>query len=110
MRQDGRRLHSVIDVRNRRDYRALLLTTPGLDEWVSGIILSTETLGQQLSEALRSPLRYAALCQAAGIVAIVEPEVPMGVDPADGDAAKGLTRYRGQGLMSSRLLFHRPST
>ena len=34
----------------------------------------------------------------------------MGVDPADGNAAKGLTRYRGQGLMSSRLLFHRPST
>ena len=58
VRQDGRRLHSVIDVRNRRDYRALLLTTPGLDEWVSGIILSTETLGQQLSDgtAFAAPL------------------------------------------------------
>lgn len=34
----------------RRDYRRLLLTTPALDNWISGIILSDETLGQDLSD------------------------------------------------------------
>jgi fructose-bisphosphate aldolase, class I len=34
---------------NRRDYRELLVTTPALEETVSGIILSDETFRQQLS-------------------------------------------------------------
>lgn len=34
----------------RRDYRELLLTTPGLASWVSGIILCDETLRQCLSD------------------------------------------------------------
>ena len=33
----------------RRDYRELLLTTPGLSEWVSGIIFCDETLRQSLA-------------------------------------------------------------
>ncbi len=144
---------------SRRDYRALLLTTPGLSSYVSGIILCEETLGQALpggppfSEAaaargimtgikvdkgtaplpfsdggfvtegldhLRDRLadfrargavfakwravfrpaglhprtvhanahalaRYAALCQDAGVVPIVEPEVLM-----DGDHSIGI--------------------
>ena len=39
----------------RRDYRELLLTTPGLSEVVSGIILSEETFGQQLSDGRDFP-------------------------------------------------------
>ena len=34
----------------RRDYRQLLLTTPDLANWISGIILSDETLGQDLAD------------------------------------------------------------
>jgi fructose-bisphosphate aldolase class I len=34
----------------RRDYREVLLTTPGLREWVSGIILCDETLRQSLAD------------------------------------------------------------
>lgn len=34
----------------RRDYRALLLTTPGLSGWVSGMILCDETLRQSLAD------------------------------------------------------------
>jgi fructose-bisphosphate aldolase, class I len=33
----------------RCDYRRLLLTTPGLGNWISGVILCDETLGQNLS-------------------------------------------------------------
>jgi len=32
---------------NRRSYRSLLLSTPGLGEYISGVILFEETLGQQ---------------------------------------------------------------
>ena len=34
----------------RRDYREVLLTTPGLGEWVSGIIFCDETLRQSLAD------------------------------------------------------------
>jgi fructose-bisphosphate aldolase class I len=34
----------------RREYRRLLLTTPALADWVAGIILSEETLGQDLPD------------------------------------------------------------
>jgi fructose-bisphosphate aldolase class I len=34
----------------RREYRQLLLTTPALADWVYGIILSDETLSQELSD------------------------------------------------------------
>ncbi len=136
----------------RRDYRELLLTTPGLSTWISGMILCDETLRQSLADGRpfpaaaaergirlgikvdtgtsplpfakgrvvtegldglrqrlheyrelgatfakwRAPIdpnglrnrtvlanahalaRYAALCQEAGLVPIVEPEVLMG--------------------------------
>jgi fructose-bisphosphate aldolase, class I len=35
---------------NRRDYRELLFTTPGLEQWISGVILHEETLGQESSD------------------------------------------------------------
>jgi fructose-bisphosphate aldolase, class I len=47
----------------RRDYRELLLTTPQLSEWVAGIILSDETIGQTLGDGTPFP----RACAAAGI-------------------------------------------
>jgi fructose-bisphosphate aldolase class I len=47
----------------RRDYRALLLTTPGLSRWVSGIIFCEETLRQELVDGTPIP-------EAAGAVGI----------------------------------------
>lgn len=39
-------IHVASTEDNRRDYRALLLSTPGLGEFISGAILFEETLGQ----------------------------------------------------------------
>lgn len=49
---------------NRRAYRSLLLTAPGLGEFLSGVILFEETLGQQADDG--TPLPQAA--QRQGIV------------------------------------------
>lgn len=59
----------------RRDYRRLLLTTPGLDNWVSGIILCDETLGQALPDGTPFGEAAAALGIMAGI------KVDKGVTP-----------------------------
>ena len=40
---------------NRRAYRNLLLTTPGLGEFVSGVILYEETLGQKADDGTPFP-------------------------------------------------------
>jgi fructose-bisphosphate aldolase, class I len=40
---------------SRRAYRSLLLTTPGLGEFISGVILFEETLGQQTDNGLPLP-------------------------------------------------------
>jgi fructose-bisphosphate aldolase class I len=40
---------------NRRAYREMLITTPGLSDVVSGVILSDETFGQQLSDGRDVP-------------------------------------------------------
>lgn len=39
----------------RRDYREMLITAAGLSEWVSGVIWSDETFGQQLSDGRTFP-------------------------------------------------------
>jgi fructose-bisphosphate aldolase class I len=49
---------------NRRDYREMLITAPGLSEYVSGVILSDETFGQQLSDGRAVP----QACREAGIL------------------------------------------
>jgi fructose-bisphosphate aldolase, class I len=51
----------------RRDYRRLLLTTPRLDNWVSGIILCDETLGQDLPDGTSFGEAAAARGVMAGI-------------------------------------------
>ncbi|HUY52699.1 MAG TPA: class I fructose-bisphosphate aldolase [Streptosporangiaceae bacterium] len=79
---------------NRRDYRRLLLTTPGLENWVSGIILCDETLGQDLPDG--TPFGEAAA--ALGIMAGVK--VDKGVTPlpfSDGGfVTEGLDGLRGR--------------
>ncbi|MCB0907281.1 MAG: fructose-bisphosphate aldolase class I [Nocardioidaceae bacterium] len=52
---------------NRRDYRELLLTAPGLSTHVSGIILSDETFGQTLSDGRTFPDAARALGILPGI-------------------------------------------
>lgn len=51
----------------RRDYRQLLLTTPGLPAWVSGVIFCDETLRQRLSDGRLVPEAAAELGIEAGI-------------------------------------------
>ena len=78
----------------RRDYRQLLLTTPGLDSWISGIILCDETLGQNLSDGTPFGEAAAALGIMAGI------KVDKGVAPlpfSDGGlVTEGLDGLRGR--------------
>jgi len=49
---------------NRRFYRSLLATTPGVEAYVSGIIFFEETLGQKTDEGIRIP----EACDQQGIV------------------------------------------
>lgn len=49
---------------NRRAYRSLLVTTPGIGDYVSGIIFFEETLGQTTDRGEGIP----EACEAAGIV------------------------------------------
>ncbi|MGD8429911.1 MAG: fructose-bisphosphate aldolase class I [Ectothiorhodospiraceae bacterium] len=49
---------------NRRAYRSLLVTTPGANEFISGIIFFEETLGQKTDDGTPIP----EACAAAGIV------------------------------------------
>ena len=49
---------------NRRDYRSLMLATPGLSEFISGVILFEETLKQHDDNGLMLP----ELCSQQGIV------------------------------------------
>jgi fructose-bisphosphate aldolase class I len=51
----------------RRDYRELLVTTPGLAAWVSGVILCDETLRQELRDGTPFPAGLASLGLEAGI-------------------------------------------
>lgn len=62
----------------RRDYRELLLTAAGLSEWVSGIILSDETFGQQLSSGAGFPAASRELGILPGI------KVDTGTSPVPG--------------------------
>jgi fructose-bisphosphate aldolase class I len=78
----------------RRDYRQLLLTTPGLANWISGIILCDETLGQDLTDGLSFGRGAAALGIMAGI------KVDKGVTALPfsdgGSVTEGLDGLRGR--------------
>ncbi len=40
---------------NRRAYRELLFTTPGMAQWISGVILYDETIRQKTSDGVPFP-------------------------------------------------------
>ena len=62
----------------RRDYRQLLLTTPDLSDTVSGIILSDETFGQELTDGRTFPTAARQLRVLPGI------KVDTGTVPLEG--------------------------
>lgn len=87
---------------NRRAYRQLLLTTPGLGEFVSGVILHEETLGQRADDG--TPLSQIAARQ--GIVPGIKVDtgkIPLAYAPGDeitqglDGLAKRLDGYKQQG-------------
>lgn len=71
---------------SRRAYRSLLLTTAGIGEFISGVILFEETLGQKTGEGV--PLPEAAM--RAGIVPGIK--VDKGTTPLSGAAGDLVTQ------------------
>src|SRR6478736_1299662 len=87
---------------NRRAYRSLLLATPGLGEFVSGVILYEETLGQCADDGEPLP----ALAARQGIVPGIKVDagkIPLALAPGDeitqglDGLAKRLDGYKEQG-------------
>lgn len=48
-------LHIESTIENRRSYRELLFTTPGIEAFINGVILHEETLGQRDKEGMLFP-------------------------------------------------------
>jgi fructose-bisphosphate aldolase, class I len=87
---------------NRRAYRSLLVTTPGIGEFLSGVILFEETLGQKADDG--TPLPQAAAHQ--GIVPGIKVDkgkIPLANAPGDevtqglDGLAERLKNYKTQG-------------
>ncbi|RDK03284.1 class I fructose-bisphosphate aldolase [Paraburkholderia lacunae] len=87
---------------NRRAYRNLLLSTPGLGEFISGVILYQETLGQKADDG--TP--FAQLAARNGIVPGIKVDlgkIPLALAPGDEitEGLDGLARrfvdYKQQG-------------
>ena len=69
----------------RRDYREMLLTTPGLAEFISGVIMYDETIHQESSDG--SPL--VAVCRRVGIIPGIK--VDLGAKPLAGSPGERVT-------------------
>jgi fructose-bisphosphate aldolase class I len=91
----------------RRDYRELLLTTPGLSSWVTGIIFCDETLGQNLADGTPFPVA----CRTLGILPGVKVDtgtvdLPFGSGGLITQGLDGLRerllRYREQGAVFAK--------
>lgn len=67
---------------NRRFYRALLLTTPGLGEYISGAILFEETLTQQTDDGQVLPVAAWAQQIVPGIK-VDKGKIPLALSPGD---------------------------
>lgn len=87
---------------NRRAYRSLLLSTPGLGAYISGVILFEETLAQKADEGTLLP----ALAWEQKIVPGIKVDkgnIPLALNPGDlitqglDGLAQRLQTYRGQG-------------
>jgi fructose-bisphosphate aldolase, class I len=87
---------------NRRAYRSLLVTTPGLGEYISGIILFEETLTQKTDAAMRIPEAAWNQKIVPGIK-VDKGKIPLALSPGDHiteglDGLAGrLKTYRDQG-------------
>jgi fructose-bisphosphate aldolase, class I len=69
----------------RRDYREMMLTTPGVAEFLSGVILSDETIRQESSDG--SP--FVSVCRRLGIIPGIK--VDLGAKPLAGSPAEKVT-------------------
>jgi fructose-bisphosphate aldolase class I len=87
---------------NRRSYRSLLLTTAGIGEFISGVILFEETLGQKSDEGVPLP----EVAHRAGVVPGIKVDkgkIPLAGAPGDlitqglDDLAVRLKGYKEQG-------------
>jgi len=70
---------------SRRDYRELLITAPGVAEFLSGVIMYDETIRQQSADG--SPL--ASVCQRLGVLPGIK--VDLGAKPLAGSPAEKVT-------------------
>lgn len=82
---------------NRRAFREMLITTPGLSRGVSGVILSAETFGQRLDNGTPFPQAVAELGMMPGI------RVDTGIQPLAGAPGETVT----EGLDNLRERLHR---
>lgn len=69
----------------RRDYREMLVTTPALSSFISGVILCEETFNQQLSDGRPFPEALAEMGLATGV------KVDTGAKPLAGAAGETIT-------------------
>lgn len=87
---------------NRRAYRTLLLTTPGIGEFISGVILFEETLGQSAEDGTSLPEVLARQGIVAG-VKVDKGKIPLAQAPGDlitqglDGLAERLKMYKAQG-------------
>jgi fructose-bisphosphate aldolase class I len=87
---------------NRRTWRGLLVTTPGLGEYISGIILFEETLGQTTDDGKTVPEAAWAQKIVPGIK-VDKGKIPLALSPDDlitqglDGLAERLRTYRQQG-------------
>ena len=87
---------------SRRAWRSLLLTTPGLGEYISGVILFEETLGQQTEEGVPLPQAAADQRIVPGIK-VDKGKIPLALSPGDlitqglDGLGERLRAYREQG-------------
>ena len=70
---------------NRRAYRDLLFTTPGAEEFISGVILYDETIRQSSADGTRFP----TLLESKGIIPGIK--VDMGAKPLAGSPGETIT-------------------
>jgi fructose-bisphosphate aldolase class I len=91
----------------RRDYRELLIRTPDLSRWVSGVILNDETVRQQTADG--TP--FASACAAVGLLAGIKVDTGATPLPYGGGAVvtegldglrDRLVAYREQGLVFAK--------
>jgi fructose-bisphosphate aldolase class I len=93
-------LHIPSTPTSRRDYRELLLTTPGASEFISGVILQDETIRQQSS----SGAELVAICERLGMVPGIK--VDAGAKPLANRAREHVTEGL-DGLRERLAEYHR---